>query len=307
MDQIRRWRRSVQKIGQFGVVSSEGALVKIIICSVVSCASGIGIANQGDLWEAIRLPHVQIYRAGVSSIDVPNSQGITDSTGKAVVQLSDGTCIDSVGLVIHATGYKPIVPIQFNPPSLRLNLGLSALVDSEPQDYHEDQALAVSPEIIHGSLDSGMKDRIDHWENLDRHSELKVRNTLNATNCVLADRSPPSWAASHKLLPYRLFRRMVAPELVAQGDRSFATLGVLLSSTIAVVAEVQSLWVAAFLTGALDPSNEIKSTKSEAFSFANLSEESMEDSISEDVVLGSLTGTGLEVDAILVRYPGEIH
>jgi hypothetical protein len=100
---------------------------------------------------------------------------------------------------------------------------------------------------------------------------------------------------------------MVAPELVAQGDRSFATLGVLLSSTIAVVAEVQALWVAAFLTGALDPSDDSKSTKSEAFSFANLSEESMEDSISEDVVLGSLTGTGLEVDAILVRYPGEIH
>jgi hypothetical protein len=33
---------------------------------------------------------------------------------------------------------------------------------------------------------------------------------------------------------------MVAPELVAQGDRSFATLGVILSSTIAVVAEVQA-------------------------------------------------------------------
>jgi hypothetical protein len=95
---------------------------------------------------------------------------------------------------------------------------------------------------------------------------------------------------------------MVAPELVAQGDRSFATLGVLLSSTIAVVAEVQALWVAAFLTGALD-SGDVRSTKSEALSFANLSEESIEGSISEDVVLGSLTGTGLEVDAILVCYP----
>ncbi|KAJ5997885.1 hypothetical protein N7522_009545 [Penicillium canescens] len=267
--------------------------------SVVSCASGIGIANQGDLWEAIRLPHVQIYRAGVKNINVPNSQGTTDSAGKAVVQLSDGTCIGGVGLVIHATGYKPIVPIQFNPPSLRLNLGLSALVDSEAQEYHEDQVLTVSPETVHGSLYPSIKDRIDHWENLDRHSELKVRNTLNTTRCVLADRNPPSWAATHKLLPYRLFRRMVAPELVAQGDRSFATLGVLLSSTIAVVAEVQALWVAAFLTGALDSSGDVRSTKSEALSFADLSEESIEGSISEDVVLGSLTGTGLEVDAIL--------
>jgi hypothetical protein len=96
---------------------------------------------------------------------------------------------------------------------------------------------------------------------------------------------------------------MVAPELVSQGDRSFATLGVLLSSTIAVVAEVQALWVAAFLTGALDSSGDVRATKSEALSFANLSEESIEGSISEDVVLGSLAGTGLEVDAILVCYP----
>ncbi|OQD84929.1 hypothetical protein PENANT_c011G07056 [Penicillium antarcticum] len=267
--------------------------------SVVSCACGIGIANQGDLWEAIRLPHVHVYRAAVSSIGVPGSQETTDSVVKAVVQLSDGTSIDDVDLVVHATGYKPIVPIQFYPPSLRLNLGLSALVDSEPQDYREDQALSTSPEIIHGSLGASLKESIEHWDEIDRHSELKVRNTLNATKCILADRRPPSWTASHKLLPYRLFRRMVAPELVSQGDRSFATLGVLLSSTIAVVAEVQALWVAAFLTGALDSSSDTGSANSQALCFPTLSDKSMENSISEDVVFGSLTGSGLGVDAIL--------
>ncbi|KAJ5747060.1 uncharacterized protein N7511_008756 [Penicillium nucicola] len=295
------WRSIDKSLEQEAQYESDPKLEKIRPKnSVVSCASGIGIANQGDLWEAIRLPHVHIYRAGMSSIDVPDSQETIDSAGKAVVHLSDGIFIDGVDLVVHATGYRPIVPIQFSPRSLRLNLGLSALVDSESQDYGEDQALSTMPEIIRGPLSSSLKDSIEHWENLDRHSELKVRSTLHATNCVLADRRPPSWTAPLKLLPYRLYRRMVSPELVTQGDRSFATLGILLSSTIAVVAEVQALWVAAFLTGKFDSADSVSSANEDGLSFADFLGNSMEDSISEDVVLGALTGTGLEVDAILV-------
>jgi hypothetical protein len=92
---------------------------------------------------------------------------------------------------------------------------------------------------------------------------------------------------------------MVAPELVSQGDRSFATLGVILSSTIAVVAEVQALWVAAFLTGGLDTES-MKAAPNETLCLGTLSQNVMETVISEDVVLGSLTGSGLEVDAIQV-------
>lgn len=123
---------------------------------------------------------------------------------------------------------------------------------------------------------------------------------MNATGCVLTDRSPPSWAESHKLVPYCLFRRMVVPELVARGDRSFATLGVILSSTTAIVAEVQALWVGEFLTGGLDFPMHTNSTPNQAISLGNISLETMENVISEDVVLGSLTGKGLEVKAIQV-------
>jgi hypothetical protein len=95
---------------------------------------------------------------------------------------------------------------------------------------------------------------------------------------------------------------MVAPELVANGDRSFATIGVVLTSTIAVVAEVQALWVAAFLTGGFDESSPgSKSESSTALSLYCIPQIAMERAISEDVVLGSLTGSGLEVDAIHVR------
>ena len=216
------------------------------------------------------------------------------------VRLADRTCVDPVDLVIHATGYKPIVPIRFEPPCLRLELGLSALVGKDDKEISEKGSISTeSPEKIHGPLEPNIKERVEHWETLDRRSEIMVRDTLNATKCALADRSPPSWAASDKLVPYRLFRRMVAPELVAQGDRSFATLGVILSSTIAVVAEVQALWVAAFLTGGLDTES-MKAAPGQALCLETLSQEVMEDAVSEDVVLGSLTGSGLEVDAIQV-------
>ncbi|KAJ5448487.1 hypothetical protein N7445_003308 [Penicillium cf. griseofulvum] len=267
--------------------------------SVVSCASGIGIANQGDLWETIRLPHVNVYRLAITDIVATRPEKTTDSSTKASVHLSDGNRIDEVDLVIHATGYKPIVPIRFEPPSLRLELGLLALVDSGGADVRENSDIPTgTPERINVPLESTINGRIQHWEDLDRRSELKVRKILNATRCTLTDWSPPSWAESHKLVPYRLFRRMVAPDLVAQGDRSFATLGVILSSTIAVVAEVQALWVAAFLTGGLDSPVDIKTTPGKALSLRNFSRENMENAISEDAVLGSLTGTGLEVEAI---------
>ncbi|KAJ5823799.1 hypothetical protein N7447_006139 [Penicillium robsamsonii] len=267
--------------------------------SVVSCASGIGIANHEDLWEIIRLPHVNVYRSAITDIVATMPDQTTDSSAKASVHLSNSNSIDEVDLVIHATGYKPIVPIRFEPAGLRLELGLSALVNSGGEDIRENREIpAGTPERINGPLESTMKDRINHWEDLDRRSEVMVRKTLNATRCAFTDRSPPSWAESHKLVPHRLFRRMVAPELIAQGDRSFATLGVILSSTIAVVAEVQALWVAAFLTGGLDSPVEIKSTPNQALSLKNLSLVDMENAISEDVVLGSLTGTGLEVEAI---------
>jgi hypothetical protein len=224
--------------------------------------------------------------------------------------LSDSNCIDGVDLVIHATGYKPIVPIRFEPPSLRLELGLSALVDSGGADVRESENREIptgTPEMINGPLESTINERIQHWEDLDRRSEVMVRKTLNATRCTFTDRGPPSWAESNKLVPYRLFRRMVAPELVAQGDRSFATLGVILSSTIAVVAEVQALWVAAFLTGGLDSPMDSKKTPGKGLSLERLSPEEMENAISEDVVLGSLTGTGLEVEAIQVCLLREIR
>lgn len=253
----------------------------LIVPSVVSCASSIGIANQPDLWDTILLPQVHIYRSAITGISGTIEESEAGPTGDAIVHLADGTQIDPVDLVVHATGYKPIVPIAFEPPSFRLKLGLSGLINSAKPEHNGN----LSPERLFDSLDSITRSHVKLWQELDQRSEATVRKTLAETGCTLLDRAAPSWMGSHEYLPYRLFRQMVAPELVAEGDRSFAALGIVLTSTIAVVAEVQALWVAAFLTEGLDWLD-------------NVSREEMKESISEDVVLGSLTGTSLAVDAI---------
>lgn len=270
------------------------------MCSVVSCASGIGITNQPDLWEVIRSPHVKVYRSSIEQITPSCSQDAGQPGKSLTILLDDGVCLDNVDLVIHATGYKPIVPIRFDPPSFRLTLGLSGLVKTASEKESTADPHEPCPEV-EISLDAGAQGHIDHWQSLDQRSEDLIRKTFATTGCSPAARGKPSWIGESQLLPYRLFRRMVAPELVAEGDRSFATMGVVLTSTIAVVAEVQALWVAAFLTGGFDEHvADPKTGKSASLSLGRMPRLTMERAISEDVVLGSLTGSGLEVDAIHV-------
>lgn len=265
---------------------------------MISCGSSIGIANQPDLWEIIRSPQVKVYRSTIRAVSALDAED-DESDSVAKVTLADGRCIDGVDLIIHATGYKPVVPIKVEPPSFRLDLGLSGLVNPVFDGNDRDKPRTSNP--IQVPMDSTVEDHVQHWAAMDRETEPVVRNTLAAAGCITIDRSSDSWTGDGNILPYRLFRRMVAPALLAEGDRSFATLGVVLTSTIAVVAEVQALWAVAFLTGGFDAHPEgPASDQSDGLCLGLLSPLVMEGNISEDVVLGSLTGTGLEVDAIHV-------
>lgn len=286
---------------RFVILVLHRSKLYLIIHSVVSCASSIGIANQPDLWETIRSAHVKVYRSSIEQISASSGQNEGEPGGRLNILLKGNVCLDNVDLVIHATGYKPIVPIKFDPPSFRLSLGLSSLVhENSEKDSTVDQSEKCNSVDI--PLDVTAKSHIQHWKSLDQQSEQQVRKTLAMTGCTPADRGTPSWIGDSQLLPYRLFRRMVAPELVANGDHSVATIGVVLTSTIAVVAEVQALWVAAFLTGRFDePSTDSKSDSSQALCLDGMPRVDLEKAVSEDVVLGSLTGSGLEVDAIHVR------
>lgn len=287
-------------------MSLYGFDLDIVPCStsdsVIACGASIGIANQADLWETIRSSQVKVHRSTITNISTKDEESNVQAT-QASVSLSGGSSIAGVDLVVHATGYKPIVPIKFDPPTSRLQLGLSGLVNNNASNTaRENQPHSCDSIAI--SVDDTTKEHIEHWQTLDHKIKPKIRQTLIANGCVPADDAKPSWTGNGELLPYRLFRRMVAPQLVADGDRSFATVGVVLTSTIAVVAEVQALWVTAFLTGGFDQSRSKsvlqKSGQDGTLHLGTLSRTMMEKTVSEDVVLGSLTGTGLEVDAILV-------
>ncbi|KAJ5090960.1 hypothetical protein N7532_009644 [Penicillium argentinense] len=238
--------------------------------SIISCNSTIGIANQADLWETIRSPHVSIHRSTIDSISHANVAGDSSLVDRVTASLENGTCLEDIDLVVHATGYKPVVPIDFEPENLRMRLGFPDLLD--PGHGKEDQPRTmITPNHLEPER------RIQHWKAMDLRSEKKIQKILKATGCVPGRCHDQSSTSKTEVLPYRLFRRMVAPELVAEGDRSFAVLGVVLTSTIAIVAEIQALWIAAFLTEKL---------------------ETMDQSISEDVVLGRVTGSEMQVDAI---------
>lgn len=272
------------------------------MCSVISCGASIGIANQPDLWETIRSSQVKIYRSTISAISVPGMEKSDDPAAPATVSLSDGSSIEEVDLIVHATGYQPIVPIEFEPPSFRLSLGLSGLVEPffHRKTKHEKMEDSENCELAQVPLTSTTERHAQHWHALDREIGPKVRQTLAATGCVPLD-DPMSSRTRQKELPYRLFRRMVSPNLVAEGDRSFAVLGIVLTSTIAVVAEVQALWVTAFLTAGFDqPHAESRTGEAPPLHLGALSKDMMEKSVAEDAVLGALTGNGLEVDAIHV-------
>ncbi|PLB43432.1 hypothetical protein P170DRAFT_459815 [Aspergillus steynii IBT 23096] len=231
---------------------------------IIDCASSGGIANHSDLWETIRASNVHVHR---SEIEYVSGSASSD------VHLINGTRIPSVDLIVQATGYRPIVPIKFDPPDLGETLGLCCdNVDGDTealkQQYHRDQ-----------------------WTAFDGHVSSHFRRVFCSSMFSRAESSRDSTS-------YRLFRRMVSPALVAEGDRSFVALGVVLSGTIAVVAEVQALWAAAFLTGGLDGDGAGHGPIQSPLRLNSTAVERLYESVSEDVVWGSLTGSGLDVDAI---------
>jgi len=210
----------------------------------------------------------------------------------AEVIMADGACVEGIDLIVYATGYRPIVPIVFKPRSLRMRLGISDILNSESAgDVDKGDTRGSTMGEINAEIIKYMK----YWEVPDQKAKVKIEKALEGNGCDLTDCNASSKLETSQVVPFRLFRRMVAPEMVAEGDRSFTALGVICTSTIAVVAEVQALWVAAFLTGGLD---DTKSRSSGALRLSVLSRETMDQSIAEDVMLGIVSGSGLEAEAI---------
>lgn len=279
-----RWSSSGQQTGTFPCLS----LMKLADpSSIIYCGAPLGIANQRGFWDAVRAPNVQIHRSAIESVS-----GEASSKEGAIISLADGTTLPLTDLLIQATGWKPNVPVEFTPPPLTLQLGLSCRVPRAVlADTDGVQDVKVDPEI---------KRLIQYWDGIDSVSASRIRRVFGPNSRPPKDvvESTTAPTDEFEFSPYRLFRRMVAPELVEDGDRSFVALGFVLTATTAVVAEVQALWAAAFLTGGLDDTK----TRDGALDINAMSRSEIDTDVSEDVVWGGLTGVGPGVDTLNVRF-----
>ncbi|KAL3491098.1 hypothetical protein BJX62DRAFT_225474 [Aspergillus germanicus] len=118
--------------------------------SAIECTSPGGIANHHDLWDTIRGPNVHIYRSKIACF----SSSSTDAT----IHLSDGTLIPSLDLIIHATGWKPCIPI-FDPRLLKHATApapntyrLFRRVASPPLVAEGDRSLALMGAVYSGAV-----------------------------------------------------------------------------------------------------------------------------------------------------------
>lgn len=204
----RRWRICAQLPGDINLIQSLSHLL-INVRSAIECTSSGGIANHADLWETIRGPNVHIYRSNIAYLS-----GLSPDPS---IHLTDGTHIPSVDLIVHATGWKPCIPINFEPRALGAQLGLPY---------------------------SSVSAQDDDWGAIEHAAESKMRRIFDSS--IFKHATAPTTNT------YRLFRRVASPSLVAEGDRSFAVLGAIYTGAVAVVAEVQALWAVALLTGGLD-------------------------------------------------------
>lgn len=266
--QTLRCRSSILQLGSF--VLSTYPISVLTVSSILDCGSAIGIANHADFWDTLRAPNVHVHRSSITAV--------SDTPAHATIHLSNGSQIQSIDLAVHATGWKPVVPVRFEPAGLGVSLGLPCQIPSR-------------------SNEKGTSE-LHYWGSLDTAAELKLRATHKKS--ITPSMSNPT---DRETSPYRLYRRMVSPALVEEGDRSFAVMGIVLSSTIAVIAEVQALWVAAFLTGGLDNTtpDDARPENKQSLYINTLSRENLDREVSEDVVWGNITGGGLAVDSIHVR------
>lgn len=85
------------------------------------------------------------------------------------------------------------------------------------------------------------------WQKLDQEGAATVDELLP----ILQNPPKPSQSANHKR-PWRLYRRLISPEMAANNERSVFFPGQIHSVYTPLVAEVQALWGIAWMLGMID-------------------------------------------------------
>lgn len=130
------------------------------------------------------------------------------------------------------------------------------------KSYHQ-----FSPELQQacGLVPSAQSEDQAKWAKLEAKAESTVDELLPALreSPLGVKNRPPGSDHAEKLLhgPSRHYRRLVVPELAAQGDRSVYFPGFIHTIYTPLVSEVQALWGVAFLLGLTDLPSQDKMEK----------------------------------------------
>ncbi|KAL0936809.1 dimethylaniline monooxygenase [Colletotrichum truncatum] len=180
-------------------------------------ASGI-LSFDDDFFEYIRNGQVEIYREDLDHL--------SDHT----VHLSDGTSFP-IDLIVASTGFSAKPTINFEPASLHFELGVPTTELGPEQDAFWNEANAKADQAIG-----------------DRFPRLLDGPFLNPTSSKPKAFNPGS-SVEVSYTPWRLYRGMAPPGLLAKDDRSLIFLGVFSNLANIMRLEVQCLWALAYFEG----------------------------------------------------------
>lgn len=180
--------------------------------------AGLGCASVPNFWK--------VFHAGDCTVHRTEIESLTDNN---LVTLRDGAQFETDYLIL-CTGFD--------------------------KSYHQ-----FSPELQQAcGLAPSPRDQ-EKWAKLEAQAEKTVDELLPAIkeSPLPVVENPPASGHMRELLhgPSRHYRRLIVPELAAQGDRSIFFPGFIHTIYTPLVSEVQALWGVAFMLDLVDlPSQE---------------------------------------------------
>lgn len=177
--------------------------------SVYWMGNSLGVHNYEEPWlDLARKCKINIHIADVEYLS------------ERSVKLSDGE-IRSVDALVCCTGWKAEPPIKFMPAEVLNNMGIpgSLPLSAELSGKARNQVIDERPDLSAGPV---------------RQSVEQLASPENSTK-------------SGQVGPYRLYRYLVPADVEFMTDRNIAFLGMHLSVHAIIVAQVQALWITAFL------------------------------------------------------------
>ncbi|KAK2608897.1 hypothetical protein QQS21_002610 [Conoideocrella luteorostrata] len=167
--------------------------------------------------------------------------GEIDHLSPNTVHLSDGTSFQTQSMLVH-TGWEKAPPMKFLPEGIEVELGLPH--ERQPLDYN---GFKTARSLLQDKADQDILRRFPRLKN--QPESLNSYVPLSDTKGAARNGKITEY---NDLTAYMLHRFIVPPSRRFLKHRDIAFCGMAASYDVTVTAQIQSLWIAAFMAGKLD-------------------------------------------------------